>query len=55
MMIDDPAAAGPNENPMKTNDYLLLGLKNRVTALSRTTGGAIWTTVLPGGEWGMIS
>lgn len=34
---------------MNTEDILLLGLKARVTAISRTTGKQIWSTALPGG------
>ncbi len=37
---------------MKTDDFLLVGLKNRVTALSRRTGKPIWVTDLPGGGLG---
>ena len=36
-------------NLMKTDDFLLLGLKNCVTAISRSTGKTIWCTNLPGG------
>ena len=34
---------------MKANDILLLGLKRKVTALSRSDGCQLWCTELPGG------
>lgn len=34
---------------MNPEDILLLGLKARVTAISRKTGQQIWSTALPGG------
>jgi outer membrane protein assembly factor BamB len=34
---------------MNANDFVFLGLKNRVTALAKSDGQIVWTTELPGG------
>jgi len=38
---------------MKTDDIILLGLKNSVTAISRSTGERIWCTSLKGPSLGV--
>jgi outer membrane protein assembly factor BamB len=37
---------------MNNTDLLLLGLKNKIKALSRSTGRELWSTQLPGGGMG---
>ena len=37
---------------MKNNDILLLGLKRKVTAISRLDGRPLWSTKLPVGGFG---
>jgi len=34
---------------MNANDFVFVGLKNRVTALGKNDGQILWTTALPGG------
>ncbi len=34
---------------MNANDFVLVGLKHRVTALGKSDGQIVWTTELPGG------